>query len=191
MAMVLDERTTQMVATGAVVRHMMKCKRGEQCPVMNCWALQAEKDQLIQEWTSYRCGKAGLYGPMHYEKCIKVLPKRGLCALLGSNPDYCLCESIRHVLKEFKEEYFNESPMSLQMQAACAIPKDQMMMMMNPYPHREEILRLKYSAERIQRKWRQFVHYREEKMRWVEAQLSESQAQLSELLRELGETGTS
>ena len=78
-------------------------------------------------------------------------------------------------MKGFKEEYFNESPMSLQLLAACTVPKDQMM---DPHPYLEELLRLNYSAERIQRKWRQFVHSREEeKRRFV--------AGINELLREL------
>lgn len=64
---------------------------------------------------------------------------------------------------------------------------------MDPHPHREELLRLNYSAELTQRGWRKFVHSREEKMRRLEALrlVARQPRPLHELLRELREMGTS
>ncbi len=156
MVTVLDEETTtQLAEMCAVARHVMKCKRGEQCPVMNCWTLQGEdamKERVIQAFTSSHLGK-------HYAKC-----RKGLGGYMGHKRNKmrsnCLCKEIRANMKGFKAEYFNESPMSLQLLAACAVPKDQMM---DPHPYYlEELLRLNYSAKRIQRRWRKFVHSRAE-----------------------------
>ena len=163
---VSEKKKREVAEIGAVARHVMKCKRGEQCPIMICRTLQDEdamKEQVIQAFnTSSVLGK-------HYAKC-----QEGLGRKASSN---CPCYGIRANMKGFKEEYFNESPMSLQLLAACTVPKDQMM---DPHPYLEELLRLKYSAERIQRKWRQSVHSREEeKRRFV--------AGINELLRELDE----
>ena len=151
--LVLDEeRTTRLAEIGAVARHVMKCRRGEQCPIMICRKLQdkdATKERVIQVYnTSSVLGK-------HYAKC-----REGLGGYMDKSrkaSSDCVCSNIRANMKGFKEEYFNESPMSLQLLAACTVPKDQMM---DPHPYLEELLRLNYSAERIQRKWRKYVHSR-------------------------------
>jgi hypothetical protein len=109
MATALDEETTtQLAEMCAVARHVMKCKRGEQCPVMNCWALQSEvamKERVIQTFTSSHLGK-------HYAKCRKGLV--GYSGRIRSRHMHsnCLCKEIRANMKGFKEEYFDESPMS-------------------------------------------------------------------------------
>jgi hypothetical protein len=137
MAALVDDRKmkSEMATSGAVARyrHMMKCRRRDKCPIMSCRRLQDEtKDQLIQKWTPSPIGK-------HYAKCREGLDGQASCV-----HD---CSKIRANMKWLKEKYFNESPMSLQLLAACAVPRDKMM---DPHPHREELLRLNYSAERIQ-----------------------------------------
>ena len=104
------------------------------------------KEQVIQNYTASKfCN--------HYAKC-----REGLRGPSGPMYNNCpLCEDTRADMKWLKEKYFNESPMSLQLLAACAVPEDQIM---DPHLHREELLRLKYSAARIQRRWRKFLRSR-------------------------------
>ena len=146
-----EETTTRLAEIGAVARHVMKCRKGDKCPVMHCWALQGEdamKERVIQAFTSDPLGK-------HYAKCRKgLVGYSGRRSQMRSN---CPCYDIRDRMKRFKAEYFDESPMSLQLLAACAVPKDQMM---DPHPYLEELLCLKYSATRIQRRWRKFLYSR-------------------------------
>jgi hypothetical protein len=62
-------------------------------------------------------------------------------------------------MRGFKDKYFNESPMTLQLLAACSVPKDQIL---DPHPYLEVLLRLNYSATHIQRSWRKLLHSRVE-----------------------------
>ena len=107
-----------------VIRHVMKCKRGHNCPIIICREIQdedARKERVIQAFTS-----SPFY--LHYFKC-----REGLRGPSGPMYNNCpLCEAIRADMKWLKEKYFNESPMSLQLLAACAVPKDQIM---NLHPH--------------------------------------------------------
>jgi hypothetical protein len=137
-----------------VVRHLMKCRRGDNCPLLFCHCTYVcpatgeakNKEQIIQNFTSSK-----FY--MHYAKC-----REGLRGPTGPMYNNCpLCETIRADMKWLKEKYFNESPIPLQLLAACAVPKDQIM---DPHLHREELLRMKYSAARIQRRWRKFLYSR-------------------------------
>ena len=93
---------------------------------------------------------------MHYAKCQEGLGRPPI-AHVTTWTSNCPCYHIRGNMKALKEKYFNESPMSLQLLAACAVTIDQIM---NPHPHREEILRMKYSAARIQRRWKTFLYSR-------------------------------
>ncbi len=127
-----------------VARHVMKCRRGEKCPVPVCRKLSDfEKDLMIQAYASSSA-------ILHYTKCREVSG--------GSSNGHvrvnCLCGFIRAGMKELKKEYFHEFPMTLQLQAACAVPKGQIL---DPHPHREELLRLNNSAVRIQRRWRKHL----------------------------------
>lgn len=61
-------------------------------------------------------------------------------------------------MKNVKEIHFPESPMKLQLLAACAAPLDHSL---GTHPHHgEDLLRLQNSAIRIQRKWRYFLQSR-------------------------------
>jgi hypothetical protein len=162
MAAVVNDRTKQreMAATGVAIRHVMKCRRGDKCPYMTCRELEdAMKERVIQVFTSSPLG-------MHYVKCREglggqILDRFGdpYSEFTVSNCRYC--NHIRGGMKALKEKYFTESPMSLQLLAACAVPKDQIMdPHPHPHPHREELLRMKYSAARIQRRWRKFLYSR-------------------------------
>lgn len=123
----------------------MKCRRGEKCPFPACRELQDfEKDRLIQAYESPSSAM------MHYTKCREVSDRSSN----GHVRVKCLCKFIRAGMKELKKEYFHESPMTLQLLAACAVPKGQIL---DPHPHREELLRLKNSAVRIQRRWRKHL----------------------------------
>lgn len=151
---VSEKKKREVVEIGAVARHVMKCNRGEQCPIMICRELKGEdamKERMIQAFNT-----SSPFG-MHYAKC-----REGLGGQVSS---VCVCSNIRANMKWFKEEFFKESPMSLQLLAACAVSKDDQMM--DSHPYREELLRLKYSAARIQRRWRKFLHPRDEMARAI------------------------
>mmetsp|Transcript_11321 Transcript_11321/g.16232 ORF Transcript_11321/g.16232 Transcript_11321/m.16232 type:complete len:155 (-) Transcript_11321:374-838(-) len=95
-------------------RHFMKCRRGEKCPFPACRELQDfEKDRHIQAYESPSSAM------MHYTKCREVSDRSSN----GHVRVKCLCKFIRAGMKELKKEYFHESPMTLQLLAACAVPK--------------------------------------------------------------------
>lgn len=137
-------RKEMRIQAFCVARHILKCRRGEKCPVPVCKDAQDfEKDRMIQAYVSSSA-------IIHYTKCREVSDRSSN----GHVRVNCLCKFIRAGMKKLKEKYFHESPMTLQLLAACAVPKGQIL---DPHPHREELLRLKNSAVRIQRRWRKHL----------------------------------
>ena len=52
---VSEKKKGEVVEIGAVARHVMKCKRGEQCPIIICRELKGEdamKEQVIQAFNT-------------------------------------------------------------------------------------------------------------------------------------------
>lgn len=150
MAAVVDGRRKMGMAY-AVTRHAMKCRRGDNCPLLFCRRLQRYKHKHIKERLIQAFNTSSPLGK-HYAKCREGLDGQQLGCV-------CDCSIVRANMRGFKDKYFNESPMTLQLLAACSVPKDQIL---DPHPYLEVLLRLNYSATHIQRRWRKLLHSRVE-----------------------------
>ena len=93
----------------------------------------------------------------HYNKCRET-KESTLSLLRQGRRQVCWCANVRESMKKLKEEKFPDSPMPLQLLSAIAIPKENGLK--PTYPYCEEVLCLRISAVRIQRKWRSFLQAR-------------------------------
>lgn len=138
-----------MIIKLAISRHCMKCKRGGDCPWRSCARTPESKKRvsktILPDSTLHK----------DYLKCRGS--NRSVFRKSNGERFECFCKEVRAVMKRRKTRHFPDSPMKLQLLAACAVSRNARL---EACPHREELLRLKNSAVRIQRRWRAFLRAR-------------------------------
>jgi len=91
-----------------IVRHFIKCKRGDKCP----WGICAKATQVVKK----RTVDGFLSSPVstHYNKCRATNESTLSLLRQGRRRQSCLCAFAKEKMKKLKEDKFPDSPMSLQ-----------------------------------------------------------------------------
>ena len=135
----------------ALVRHGMKCNRGQQCPWISCRTISKElMKRRIEKFArsiSYK----------HYIKCRETKESTVMLMRRGGFKNVCLCGFTRDCMQKGQKLLFPSSPMKLQLLAACAVPKEAIH---EATIHTEGLIRLDNSARCIQRQWRSYLQAR-------------------------------
>lgn len=129
-------KANDIIRLCCVSRHILKCNRGAKCPFPPCGKISDQNVQKVNSLAVMKC-----YTKYHHD----------LVCFQQASPQSPIYRHIQSLMKQIKETYLPESPLKLQLLAACALPPE---MELGSHPHCEEMLRLKNSAKRIQRKWR-------------------------------------
>eukprot|EP00977_Amphora_coffeiformis_P020297 scaffold8050_cov180-Amphora_coffeaeformis.AAC.4 len=134
------DKEKKVVLLFASARHVGKCERGNECAV--CGKLSPEKKEALRQL----CVSTPAWE--HYLKCrIKPTAVRVRC----------ICGFVRAYMAKMAKKMLPVLPLPLQLLSSCAVPMGPELFL---HPVGEEVMRLKWCAVLVQRRWRKYLKAR-------------------------------